>query len=329
MMHDHSILHQQRERIMKSRAVFFAKAGEAEVREIDVPDPSADEVQVESIVNGICMWEVWLFKSGAFDASLRPGHEGVGVVTKAGSSVRSVVEGDFVTTDHWSEILNRREGSFIKLGCTAEQAKSFLVEPVSCAVNAAAYVGMYPGDRVILFGMGYMGLLLLQIVARSPFSRIVVVDIKDSALAQALAYGAHETINSSTAEGAARLAELCAQPFDIAYECSAAATSLEWCTKLLREGGRLGLYAWHHGSRSVDTTAWHVKGLQVLNVAPGITSNERRFRSFEAADALMRAGIVDQSKLITHRYSIEDIQRGMVESTARPDGFVKSVVAFG
>jgi L-iditol 2-dehydrogenase len=209
-----------------------------------------------------------------------------------------------------------------------EDAINHIVEPLSCAVNAFSQVNLYPGDSVIVFGAGYMGLLLIQFLAQYPLRKLVVVDMKPFNLNLAKQLGANEVIDISKPDGVARLEELQNQPFDIAYEGSGAKEALDWCTKLATAGGTVGIYAWHHDPRLMDTNEWHMKGLKVLNVSPQIVTNERMFRSFEASSKLMGSGRINQEKLITHRYSLDEIDKGMKESALRQDGFVKSIIVF-
>ena len=73
---------------MKAQSVYFTQPGASEIREVDVPDPGPDQVQVCTVANGICMGEVSLF-NGSEPASFprTVGHEGIAVVTKVGKYV--------------------------------------------------------------------------------------------------------------------------------------------------------------------------------------------------------------------------------------------------
>lgn len=313
---------------MKSKAVFFTKDGRAEVRVINVPDPKPNEVQVKTIANGICMLDVWNFKTRNYIEDYIPGHEGIGIITKVGKNVQGAKEGDFVPTWPWSEYTNNNMDVLKKFTCSMDRSSYHIAEPLSCAVNAFSQTSLYPGDKVILFGMGYMGLLLLQLLSNYPLHSITVVDVKPFNLQMAKNFGANEIINSATPEGQERLKELHDQPFDVAYECSGVASALDWCSKLLNEGCTLGIYAWHHDARLVDTSSWHIKGFKVLNFSPPITKNERIFRNYEAADKIMTTQKIKQDSLITHQYFFEDIEMAMKESVLRPDGFIKSILTF-
>ena len=312
---------------MKSKAVFFTKENGAVVREIDVFDPKPNEVQVKSLANGICMWEVWQYKTGNFDENEVKGHEGIGVITKVGKDVSGFKEGDLVNAYQWSEYSNLAQGWFIKLKCSMNDTLNHIVEPAACSINAFSQANLYPGDRVIVFGAGYMGLLLIQLLARYPLQKLVVVDLKATNLALAKQFGADEVIDISKQEGYLRLAEFDKKPFDIVFEASGARDALDWSTRLAAAGGTLGIYAWHH-EEQINTIDWHMKGLKVLNMSPQIVMHERKFRSFEAASKLMQSGRISQKKLITHKYGLEDINKGMKESVLRPEGFIKSIIVF-
>lgn len=58
-----------------------------------------------------------------------------------------------------------------------------------------------PGDRVLVLGAGYMGLLNVIGLAHSPVSELVVTDIKEKNLELARSFGATHIINSGTDQG--------------------------------------------------------------------------------------------------------------------------------
>lgn len=51
-----------------------------------------------------------------------------------------------------------------------------LGEPVGCAVNAAIRAKVEIGDTVGIVGTGFMGLLLLQLLARCGAGRVIAID---------------------------------------------------------------------------------------------------------------------------------------------------------
>lgn len=314
---------------MKSLTAFFDGTRHAYLREIELPDPKIHEIQAKTLYNGICMAEVWKYSGVQLAEPILPGHEGVGVVTKVGAEVRGVREGDLVTTTTWGEYVNIPEGRFLPIHPNGAYAlKTHLVEPVSCVVTAADELNIYPGDSVVLFGAGYMGLLLVQLLSHYPLRRLVVADIKAHNLELAALYGATELIDSSTEAGRARLEELEEEPFEIAFECSGAQSCFSACERLLGKAGKLGVYAWHHGQRVFDGHLWHTKGLALYNVNHWMVCKKEYLNPWYGADRLMQGGQIEQSRLITHEYAFTDLERAMEESTARRGDFIKSILVF-
>ena len=173
-----------------------------------------------------------------------------------------------------------------------------------------------------------MGLLNVQALAHYPFAELVVSDIKEANLELAKRFGATETIRSDTAGGAARLEELRDTPFDLVVEASGAVLPMEQAGDLTRSGGRLGIFAWHHQPRLVDLGLWHVKGIRVLNAAPGI-GLDYAVDPFERAIRLLERGVFDQGPLITHRHPLDKVQEALEVAAERRPNYIKGVLEFG
>ena len=98
------------------------------------------------------------------------GHEGIGVVTKAGRDVKNIAVGDYVVCGRWSSLMNLDAASAAKCNKPLTDPALYLTEPVACIVIALYEYDITPGDRVLLMGAGFMGLLNVQGVARYPRS---------------------------------------------------------------------------------------------------------------------------------------------------------------
>jgi L-iditol 2-dehydrogenase len=314
---------------MKAEAVFFTRPGKAEIREWDCPDPSPGQVQVRCVANGICMGEVSLFtgRQHGVDYPRAVGHEGVGMVTKVPHGITHLKEGDFVDCFGWSSIQNLDAWRVNKFRRPPVDPAVCIVEPASCVVTALHSYEITPGDRVLLLGAGYMGLLNVQGLGRYPLQDLVVVDIKARNLALASEFGATETVQPGTPDGDERMRQLISEPFDLVVEAAAAACTLQQAGDYCRQGGRLAIFAWHHEPRAVNMTTWHLKGLTVLNSAPGI-GTDFNLNSMGRAVRLIERGVFDMHRLITHRHSFTEAQEAMELAAERPEGYIKGVLMF-
>jgi threonine dehydrogenase-like Zn-dependent dehydrogenase len=308
--------------------IVFTDIRQTQIRPISVDDPERHEVQIRALANGICMWEVSLF-TGVEPTSFprAVGHEGIGVVEKVGKDVQHLHEGDLVTCGPWRTHQNRAAGSVHHITSHPEDPGSFIVEPANCVVIAVRSYDIVPADRVLVIGAGYMGLLNVQLLAHCPLSELVVADVKPRNLKLARGFGATEVIDAGTAEGQARLQALKEQPFDLVVEAAGAAATLTQATELVRAGGKLGIFAWHHEPRPVNLGIWHMRGIRVMNCAPGI-GRDRNEETWQRAIRLMERGLFNMAPLVTHRHPAEDVQTAMEQAAERAPDYIKGVLLF-
>jgi threonine dehydrogenase-like Zn-dependent dehydrogenase len=313
---------------LKGHEIVFTGLRQTEIRPIVVNDPDYGEVQVRTLANGICMFEVSLFTGAEPTGFPREvGHEGVGVIEKVGKGVTHLKEGDVVTCGKWRTVQNAPAGSARLIPGLPADPGTFLVEPANCVVIAVRSYDMVPGDRVLVLGAGYMGLLNVQLLGHCPLAELIVVDVKPRNLEIARTFGATEVVNAATPGGQARLKELQKEPLDLVVEAAGAAATLSQATELVRPGGKLGIFAWHHAPRSVDLSIWHMRGLRVMNCAPSI-GRDRNEETWDRAIRLMKRGIFDMTPLVTHRHPADDVQAAMELAAERPADYIKGVLSF-
>jgi threonine dehydrogenase-like Zn-dependent dehydrogenase len=308
--------------------IVFTGLRESQIRPIVVDDPGPGEVQVKTMANGICMFEVSLFTGAEPTGFPREvGHEGIGVVEKVGKGVSRLKEGDIVTCGKWRSHQNASAANVHPIPNPPADPGTFLVEPANCVVIAVRSFDIVPGDRVLVLGAGYMGLLNVQLLGRCPLAELVVADVKPRNLQLAQQFGATEVINAGTAAGQARLEALEKQPFDLVVEAAGAAATVSQATRLVRTGGKLGIFAWHHEPRPVDLGLWHTRGIRVMNSAPGI-GRDRNEETWERAIRLLERGIFDMAPLVTKRHVATDVQAAMELAAERPADYIKGVLTF-
>jgi threonine dehydrogenase-like Zn-dependent dehydrogenase len=313
---------------LKGSEIVFTGERQAQIRPIDVKDPDHGEVQIRTLANGICMFEVSLFTGAEPTGFPREvGHEGIGVVEKVGKDVTRLKEGDIVTCGKWRSLQNASAHSAHVIPERPADPTTYLVEPANCVVIAVRSYDIVPGDRVLVLGAGYMGLLNVQLLARCPLAELIVADVKPRNLQLAREFGATEVIDAASAPGQARLKALQKEPFDLVVEAAGAAATLSQATELVRPGGKLGIFAWHHEPRPVDLGTWHMCGIRVMNCAPGI-GHDRNEQTWERAIRLLDRGTFNMAPLVTHRHPADDVQAAMELAAERPADYIKGVLSF-
>ncbi|MGQ9629354.1 MAG: zinc-dependent alcohol dehydrogenase [bacterium] len=316
---------------MKSKAIYFVGSRKVEVRDIEVGPPKPDEVQVEVRANGICQADVAFFTGKEVrEYPFVAGHEGVGVVTQVGSAVEGFSPGDVVACGRntFASVVNCPHQFVAKIPLPVNDFSLWIVEPVACVVNGLRYFGVSPGDRVVLIGAGFMGLMILQGLNRSLASEVIAVDIDSERLRMAERFGATEAIDVNSGVGEDRLEGLKREKADVVIEAAGTPQALDLATEITRTAGRLCIFSWHHERRAVDLSRWHIGGFEVLNTSPMIDWDRGFFKNFPRAIALMKKGVFDLKPLITHISPCERAQELFEIAADRREGYIKGVVTF-
>jgi len=295
-----------------------------EIREHEIEDVKNDEVMIKCLANGICMWESSLFAGiEKLPENSIIGHEGIGVVVEKGKEVKNIKEGDYVVCFNWSLYQKMKEKDVKKFSIKVDDPAKYIVEPVACVLNAINFYSVSPGDKIALIGAGFMGLLNLQGLSGFPVEEIVVFDIKEYNLKLAEEYGATETVNIKKGFDI----EKYRNRFDIVIECAGVQEALNLAEEIINKAGKLAIFSWHHGERTVNAGLWHSKGLHILNPSP-VMGIKRNMDNFERGIKLLENRKFNLEKLITHRFSVKEIDKAMRTTLEKPEGYIKAVLLF-
>ncbi len=313
---------------MKTDAMVLVGPGRIDMTQLDVPDPGPGEVMVEVKANGICRGDIALFTGEMnYGYPFFHGHEPVGVVTALGPGVKEFRVGDKVAclgSPSYRRHIITHVGRVAKIPDQSADLALWISEPPACAANGAQNSEIQLGDKVVLLGCGYMGLLVFQCLPREILGRLVVADPDAERLALARSLGATETCNPNDTDLVALANEI--GGFDVVIEASGVRGTITLATKLLHNAGTLNIFGWHVGEEMLPTHDWHYKGLKVLNTSPMFVRDFSIY--FRAAIALMATGRLDQKQLITHRFPVSECQRAFEVAAGRKDGYIKGVITF-
>lgn len=204
------------------KAVLFPSAEEISIE--SVPDPLClpDEVIINVSQVGICGTDLHIFRNEYLSTfPVIGGHEFVGRVAEVGKQVSWLHPGDRVAVDpnlycgecyfcrqeqsnhclHWQGVGITRPGGFAEYVAVPARAcydvpdsitdtQAAFIEPLSCVIHALKRLRVWPGDEVLIFGAGPMGLLLVQALQQSGASSVAVVEKEQDRRALALDMGA-------------------------------------------------------------------------------------------------------------------------------------------
>ncbi len=261
-----------------------------EVRDVPIPDIGGDDVLLRVGAVSVCgseIHQIHCTHTWPVNVPVVLGHEFGGTVARAGRAVKSFREGDRVVSETAAIICGecemcrsgrynlcpRRKGFGYGVdGGMAEYVKvparclhripdqlpmeiACLAEPHAVAYNAMCMNShIRPGDLVVVFGPGPIGLLCARMAALSGASPLIVVGLANDSmrLDAARKLGATRTVNVE-AEELEEVVRSC-RPLgaDLVCDASGAARPLQEALKIVRPDGQVTKVGWSPAGVPID-----------------------------------------------------------------------------
>ena len=250
------------------------------IEELTLPDPGPTQVIVKQFASGICHSQLHQMHRPR-QTNVVLGHESTGQVLKVGSDVSHVTEGDTVMVT-WvprnasaadqvpvtaqietSDGIAVSENVFTWADHTiCDQQYVVKVDPniktdvtaiIGCAVMTGAgavinTANVQAGQSVVIFGVGGVGLSAVVGAKVAGADPIIAVDLDDTKLEFAQAFGATHTINASQVDPVAAIHEMTQQDnaytifkqpvsgVDFAFDCIGIRQTMEQIVPACRSG---------------------------------------------------------------------------------------------
>ena len=222
------------------------------------------------------------------------GHESAGIVHKVGDKVKSLKVGDrvamepgvpcrrcvrckegkynlcpdmaFAATPPYDGTLARYyvlpEDYCYKLPENMTLEEGALIEPTAVAVHITRQASIKPGDSVVVFGAGPVGLLCCAVAKAYGAKKIVTVDINEQRLNFALQYAATDKFSSarvSAEENAKNLIKDCelGPGADVIIDASGAEPCIQTAIHALRMGGTYVQVCWQSQFLQISANQLH------------------------------------------------------------------------
>jgi len=320
---------------MQARQVTIFEKGIVKLTTQDL-EPKENQVLVKTRFSSICGTDKNYFKhivppathiidpshshtESKFAYPMRVGHEGAGEVVAVGKHVTDFKVGDPVMNFGWSNTMSDyfvqnmpHEGygvCHMTDGLTWEEAS--LAEPTACAIYAGMNSGVKLGDTVAVVGSGYAGQVMMQVVRCMGAKKIIALDLIPGKLELAKSLAADICIDASNPEEALDkiVQETNGYGVDVALEVAGNSESIDFCSKILKHGGILGLYSWIINPITVYVNRWHNNGFDIRTLALMHRIGHDKFWWIDKALSNVANGMINIKPLISHTFDLEDCQK--------------------
>lgn len=317
---------------MKTRAAQLQAPGEVKLltRELSLAE---DEVLVRSHLSGICGSEKAMYRGDIPSKITLPlwiGHESGGTVVEVGAKVREVKPGDRVMAfgwcntfaDHYAVRVSKVQP--VPDGLDMDLAS--LGEPIACAMYSGLTCGATLGDLVVVYGVGFAGQIIAQVVKRMGAHRVVAVDVSEAKLQMARRLGCDLAVNAAQQDPVEVVRELSqGRGADVVVEAAGSEASMNQATAMLKHNGILALYSWITQPVRLNIGRWHDDGMQIRTTCLVHHTEEERFIWTPWALRPVIQGLVDIRPLLTHTFPLEKIGEAFRVADADPSA-IKVVV---
>ncbi len=296
--------------------------------EVPVPTPGVNEVLVRVRACGVCGSEFPAWADPG-EPPLRLGHEVSGEVVAAGDGVRELRVGDPVSgllRPGFAEYVVGPAEAVVPVPPGMGFEDAALGEPIACAVSGALRTDVGLGKTVAVLGLGFMGLLTLQLLRIRGAFRILAVDTRPETEARARRLGADEFFRPGELPPEFLLTDGSgAGGVDVVAECSGSGSALDLAVRMLKRHSILSVVGYHQGgSRTVDFRMLNWKAADIVNAHE--KRADVRARCLRIGLDLAAAGSLELGSLVTHRYTLDEVDRAYEEYETKPTGYVKGVV---
>ncbi|MAO75493.1 MAG: hypothetical protein CL699_04200 [Chloroflexi bacterium] len=337
------------------KAAFYVGPNQMEIHDYQTPSPEPDEVLVRIKSTGICGSDLNMNLAKTGPDIAPSGHEIAGEIVDVGQRVNPENIGKKVAVDgigtgkacfncwycrqgqyiHCPNKNSRSSGGFAEFVCkdlrgcfelteSMTWEEGALVEPLAVSVHGARIGNLKGGETVAIVGSGNIGLTTITAAKELGAGQIFVSARHQQQADMALKLGATE-VASSEGDDLEQLIldHTSGRGADITFETVGGSTSatLSQSMKVTRRQGRVVILGVFYGDQAID---WNgpvlkeltVQGSSCYGLIDGI-------HDYEASVEILSRKHVNLSEIVTHKFGLEEIQKGFETAYDKKTGSIK------
>jgi D-arabinitol dehydrogenase (NADP+) len=330
------------------KAIIFTKPYEFVIKDIEIPEIKDDEVLLKNHYAGFCGTDLHIFK-GEFINSfpIVPGHEFSGIVEKIGKSVTKFRKGDHVVVDPTLECgncyyckMNQQNfcsnyggygitinGGFAEYSAIKEKnlhlienvdlREAAMLEPLSCVIYGLEKIKVNYGETAIIFGIGPIGTILLQLLNIRGVSKVIMVDIDKEKIEFGKKFGASGVLISDNKLDL-NLKKLAPEGFDILVDATGITEVCEKLINYAKNKARILFYGVCPVNKKISISPYTIYKKD-LSIYGAFSLN----RTMPAAIELVKNKKIKLLDLISHEFTLDNFNEAF--SIAKSGKFSKII----
>ena len=330
------------------KAAFLTKPYNIKIREIEKPEiKNDDEVLIKIKSVGVCGSDIHYYKEGRIGEfivkePLILGHESSGVIEKVGKDVKNLKECDRVVIEPGipcRKCTYCKEGRYnlcpdVKFFATPPINGTFceyivhpsdfvykipenlsfdeavLIEPFSVGIHACNLIDLKPGEKVIVSGLGPVGLLTL--LSAKIYGGIVYgIEKSEKRIEFAKNLGAEYVFDTKKIE-IKEIKNILPEKVDVVFECSGYSGLMEETIYWIKRGGKIVFIG-------LGTDFINLNISKITNDEIKISGIFRYANTYKKAIEIISKNKFDLKKLIGKNFSLNRVKDALEYTGKNPD----------
>ncbi len=313
-------------------ALQFPALHRMQVLQVPRPEVGPRELLLRVGSAGICGTDPHILH-GMYPANfpIIPGHEYAGIVEAVGAEVDGFKPGERVTVDpnilcgtcvycragkvHLCKNLTALgvniPGGFAEY-CSVPVGQAFLLpsdfflahaslaEPVACCLRGMDLANIRSGDRVVIFGGGPMGAIMMQLSAMQGASAVIIVEPQAGRRRRAEALGATWVIDPAKDPPVPAIRSQYPDGVEVAFDCSGNVDAVKQCLEVVTRGGTVMMYGVCDKTKNIEVNPFWINDNEIT-----IRGSYNNPNTMGRAVDLLVSGRLNADAVVTHHFPLE------------------------
>lgn len=339
--------------------------GDLRLEEVPRPRPNPGEVLVRVKAAGICGSDIpRIYQTGTYHFPTIPGHEFAGVAEETGENVEPswrgkrvgifplipcytcapCSAGQYEMCRNYGYLGSRQDGGFAEYVAVPEKnlialpesvsyEEAAMLEPMAVAAHAIRRAAAEKSDRIVVWGLGTIGLFVLMFLIESGYKNVLAVGNKEFQRRMAVKLGLPEEAycDSKTGEAGQWILEQTGQlGADVFFECVGKNETVIQALDLTAPAGRIVLV----GNPASDMALPKAVYWKILRNQMTVLGTWNSSFTGEPDDdwhyvlSRLEDRRVMPVECITHRISFEELERGLSIMKDKREEYGKIMIKF-
>lgn len=342
------------------RAAVLRENNQIDVENVEEKPLKHNEVRVKVRVAGICGSDIHKMQTRwKYPLPAVMGHEFAGEICEIGDNVDHLKLGDRVAgipflpcysceycqkgnyslCENYEMIGSHYHGGFAETvvlpknnvvsigGLSFEEGA--MIEPLAVAMHGVQGIEPKLGDSVVVFGIGTIGILVVQALLVAGVKSVIAVDISDDKLKEAKSFGAEFTINSLKENLEEKVKEYTnGAGADIAMECAGSKITQEQCLRIVAKQGKIGYLGIAYQDVLLPEKSFENIFRREYTIKGFWNSYSAPFPGREWTNGIefVKQGKIRLKELISHRIPLEETKAAFDMVVNRKETFSKVMI---